>query len=262
MSKLQFFTLDTKADGVTVATFDRPPVNAYSKAVYEDYIALCDLIEADDTHRCVVLTSPDGARAFGGGADLNDFLKLDYDSRLERYAIINDCFNRLHKLDRPIIAAMNNHAVGVGFVIGTICDFRIASSEAFFSMPEIDRGVLANGGGAFNRLNVPQGWLREMIYTGKRYMAEELRYSGIFNHIVPKAEVLPKALEIAGIIAKKSLPGLKANKAAINEGELELDFLKTYKKTQQASARLTAGPDSKEGVRAFLEKRQPNYTDR
>jgi enoyl-CoA hydratase len=210
----------------------------------------------------VVLTSPDGARAFGGGADLNDFLKLDYDSRLERYAIINDCFNRLHKLDRPIIAAMNNHAVGVGFVIGTICDFRIASSEAFFSMPEIDRGVLANGGGAFNRLNVPQGWLREMIYTGKRYMAEELRYSGIFNHIVPKAEVLPKALELAGIIAKKSLPGLKANKAAINEGELELDFLTTYRKTQQASARLTAGPDSKEGVRAFLEKRQPNYTDR
>ncbi|ODT81237.1 MAG: hypothetical protein ABS76_12370 [Pelagibacterium sp. SCN 64-44] len=260
-AQLQFLSVETDEDGVSVITFDRPPVNAYSKAVYEDYIALCDLIEADETTRCAVLTSPDNARAFGGGADLNDFLTLDYDSRLQRYSIINECFDRLHRLNRPIIAAMNNHSVGVGFVIGTICDFRIASADAFFSMPEIDRGVLANGGGAFNRLNVPQGWIREMIYTGKRYMAEELRHSGIFNHILPKAEVLPKALELARIIAKKSLPGLKANKAAINEGELELNFLTTYKKTQQASATLTAGSDSKEGVRAFLEKREPSYRD-
>jgi enoyl-CoA hydratase/carnithine racemase len=260
-TELEFLSLETNADGVTIVTFNRPPVNAFSKAVYEDFIRLCDVIEADETTRCAIITSPRDARAFGGGADLNDFLKLDYDSRLERYAIINECFDRLHKLNRPTIAAMNNHAVGVGFVIGTMCDIRLASEVAFFSMPEIDRGVLANGGGAFKRLHVPQGWIREMIYTGKRYMAEELRYAGIFNHILPKEEVLPKAIEIATMIAKKSLPALSANKAAINEGELEADFLKTYKKTQTASATLTAGHDSKEGIRAFLEKRDPNYTD-
>lgn len=259
--KLEFLSVETNADGVAVVTFDRPPVNAFSKAVYEDFIGLCDLVEADSGIRCVVLTSPRDARAFGGGADLNEFLDLDYDSRLERYTIVNACFDRMHKLSRPTIAAMNNHAVGVGFVIGTLCDIRLASETAFFSMPEIDRGVLANGGGAFKRLHVPQGWIREMIYTGKRYMAGELRHAGIFNHILPREEVLPKAMEIATMIARKSLPALIANKAAINEGELEADFLKTYKKTQTASATLTAGNDSKEGIRAFLEKRNARYTD-
>jgi len=264
MSKetLEFITLETAPDGVGIATLNRPPVNAFSKAVYHDFVRLCDRVESSHEVRCLILTSPDDARAFGGGADLNEFMELDFDSRLERYAIINECFDRLHKLERPTIAAMNNHAVGVGFVIGTLCDIRIASSEAFFSMPEVDRGVLANGGGAFKRLHVPQGWIRELTLTGQRYWAEELRHAGIFNHILPKAEVVPKAMALARVIAGKSLPGLIANKAAINEGELEANYLETYKRTQKASAKLTAGTDSKEGIRAFLEKREPDYSDR
>src|SRR4029077_8261817 len=114
------------------------------------------------------------------------FLGLDYDSRLQRYALVNQSFERFFNLTRPIIAAVNNHAVGAGFVLSTLCDFRIASKDAFFSLPEIDRGVLANGGGFFFRLRMPQGMMREMIYTGRRYTAEELGPTGIFNHIVPK----------------------------------------------------------------------------
>ena len=101
-----------------------------------------------------------------------------------------------------------------------------------------------------------------MIYTGRRFMAEELRDASVFNYILPKEEVLPKAIEIARLMAKKSLPALKANKAAINQGELRTSWIETYKMGQEISAGLTAGTDAKEGVRAFLEKRDPSYVDR
>jgi len=260
--KLRFFTLETDQEGVTVITFDRPPVNAFSKEAYEDICDLVDVIEADDTTRVAVLTSPPNARAWGGGADLNDFVNLNYETRLERYALVNRCFERFFRLDRPIIAAINNHAIGAGFVWSTLCDLRIASQEAFFALPEIDRGVLANGGGFFFRLRMPQGIIREMVYTGRRFMAEELRDACLFNQIVPKQEVIPQALKIARLMAKKSLPALKANKAAINIGETQTYWLDTYKMTQQTSASLTTGADAKEGVKAFLEKRDPLYVDR
>jgi len=260
--QLRFFKLETDQEGVTVITFDRPPVNAFSKEAYEDICDLVDVIEADDTTRVAVLTSPHGARAWGGGADLNDFVDLNYESRLQRYELVNKTFERFFRLDRPIIAAVNNHAIGAGFVLSTLCDVRVASSEAFFSLPEIDRGVLANGGGFFFRLRMPQGFIREMIYTGRRFMAEELRHACVFNYIVPKVEVLPKALEIARLMAKKSLPALKANKAAVNVGETQTYWLDTYTMTQKTSATLTAGADAKEGVKAFLEKRDPVYVDR
>ena len=260
--KLRFFSLETDAEGVTVITFNRPPVNAFSRETYEDICDLADIIEADDTTRVAVLTSPHDARAWGGGADLNDFVELNYETRLERYALVNKTFQRVFNLDRPIIAAVNNHAIGAGFVLSTLCDVRIASKDAFFALPEIDRGVLANGGGMFFRLRMPQGFIREMIFTGRRFMADELRDANVFNRIVPKEQVLPTAIEIARLMAKKSLPALKANKAAINVGETQTSWLETYKMGQQTSANLTTHADAKEGIKAFLEKRDPIYVDR
>jgi enoyl-CoA hydratase/carnithine racemase len=164
-------------------------------------------------------------------------------------------------LSRPVIAAMNMHAVGVGLVLATFCDIRIISEEAFVACPEIDRGVLAGGGGFFTRVGMPQGIVREMIYTGRRFMANELAHTGLFNYIVPKNQVMPKAMELAATIAAKSLPALKENKICTNNSE-SLTWVEAYKMTQEHSAKLTITGDAKEGIRAFLEKRQPNYQDR
>jgi enoyl-CoA hydratase/carnithine racemase len=164
-------------------------------------------------------------------------------------------------IDRPMIAAINKHVVGVGLVIASFCDIRVASEKALFAAPEIDRGVVAAGGGFFMRLNMPQGLIREMIYTGRRFTAEEMRPSGFLNYIVPEDQVMTKSMEIAQLIAQKSLPALKANKIAINEGE-NLSWEEAYHRTNKASAELTAGKDSKEGIRAFLEKRKPVYSDK
>lgn len=259
--KLKFFKLKTDSDGITVVTFDRPPVNAMSFEVYPELKVLADIIESTDETRVVILTSPPNARAWCGGADLNDFLPLGFDSRLERYRMVEDCLPRLYNMNRPVIAALNMHAVGVGFVMATFCDIRVASEEAFFAVPEIDRGVMAGGGGFFTRLNMPMGKVREIVLTGRRFTAEELRHSGIFDYIVPKKEVMAKSMEIARIIAKKSLPALKFNKTCMNLAET-MSWQSAYSMTVPISAHMTAGPDSKEGIKAFLQKRQPKYSDK
>ena len=259
--RLNFFTLETDHEGVTLITLDRPPVNALSKEAYAELYDLAEIIEANDNTRCAVLAAPNHARAWCGGGDLKDFVGINYEMRLERFALITKAFERLFNLNRPIIAAINNHAIGAGFYICTLCDFRIASTEALFALPEIDRGIIS-GCGFFFRLRVPQGMLREMIFTGRRYTAEELRSTGIFNQIVAKDQVLSKALEVAHVIARKSLPALKANKTALNAGEMRTNWMETYLMTQKISAELTVGLDAKEGVQAFLERRKPTYLDK
>ena len=90
-----------------------------------------------------------------GRAYVRDFLPLDHASRMARYAMINECLPRFYNLNRPVIGALNSHAVGVGLVLAAFCDMRVASRDAFFACPEIDRGVLAGGGSFFTRHNMP-----------------------------------------------------------------------------------------------------------
>jgi enoyl-CoA hydratase/carnithine racemase len=257
---LKYFTMATDSHGITVVTFDRPPVNAMSFDVYPELKVLADIVEASKETRVVIITAPPDARAWCGGADLNDFLPLGFESRLERYRLVEDCLPRLYNMNRPVIAALNMHAIGVGFVMATFCDIRVASEEAFFAVPEIDRGVMAAGGSFFTRINMPAGKVREMVLTGRRFTAEELRDTGVFNYIVPKAEVMPKAMEIARIIAKKSLPALKFNKTTMNLAET-MPWQSAYSMTVPISAHLTSMPDAKEGIKSFLEKRDPKYAD-
>jgi enoyl-CoA hydratase len=257
----KYFRMQTDERGITIVTFDRPPVNAISFDVYPEIRRVAETIEATDQTRVVVLTSPPGSRAWCGGADVRDFLPLDAKSRMDRYAMINECLPHFYNLNRPVIGAINSHAVGVGLVMAAFCDLRVASREAFFACPEIDRGVLAGGGSFFTRLNMPVAKIREMIYTGRRFMADELQEnSGFFNYVVPKDQVMPKAMELAAVMSKKSLAALKANKLCNNASE-SMAWVEAYKLSQSESAKLTITKDAKEGIRAFLEKRQPHYQD-
>lgn len=256
----EFFSLDVK-DRIATLTFARPPVNAFSYAVYRELIEIVDEIEASDDIAVVVLTGGALSRAWVGGADLKDLVELDPETRRERYKLVNASLPRLYNLDRPVIAAINGPAVGVGVSVAAMCDIRVASKTAFFAKPEIDRGLVASGGIQITRLNMPAGVVREMIYTGRRFSAEELAWTGFLNYVLEPDEVLPKAMEIAAQIAGKSLPALKANKVCNNAVE-GLPWQEGYKLCQEYSAMLTGTSDAKEGIRAFLEKRRTQYQDR
>jgi enoyl-CoA hydratase/carnithine racemase len=257
---VKFFNLETDEVGITTVTFDRPPVNAVSYDVYREVRELSErLVESDDTRVAIITADPAG-RAWCGGADLNEFLPLDHDTRLQRYGLVNDCLPRLLQVDRPIIAAMERPAIGVGMVLASFCDIRIASESAFFAAPEVDRGVLPGGGGFFTRLNMPLGIVREMIFTGRRFTAQEMLMAGYLNYVVPDGQVMGKARELAGILAKKSLPAQKENKRSAVAAE-DMNWKDAYKATNAASARLTATADAKENIHAVLEKRAPKLID-
>ncbi|MDB5510908.1 MAG: enoyl-CoA hydratase/isomerase family protein [Enterovirga sp.] len=253
------FRLEKREDGIGLVTFDRPPVNAVSRLVYEQLGRLADRISASDI-RCVVLTAPPGARAWCGGADLKDFVGMDPEGRKERYALINDQVQRFYQLDRPVIAAINAHAIGIGMILAGLCDMRIAAEDAGFSCPEIDYGLVGGGAGLFAQLGMPEAKIREMLFTGRRLSATELLPTGFFNAVVPRERVLDTALDLAAAIARKSLPAIKARKLC-STAIGGLDWFSAYLIAQEHSAALAAGRDGQEGVRAFLDGREALYGD-
>jgi len=254
------FTLRTDSDGVCVATFDRRPVNAVSLSVYQDIGAIVDHVEGDPTIRAIVLTAPDDARAWCGGADLNDFVGIDVAGRKARYDFINAQLPRFYRMDRPVIAAINGHAIGIGMILAALCDMRIAAENACFACPEIDYGLVAGGAGLFAHVNMPEAKVREMLFSGVRFTSRELEPTGFFNYVLPREEVLPRALKLARNIAAKSLPSIRARKIA-SSGIEGRGWEQAYLDAQALSARLTAGDDGAEGVRAFLDHRAPSYRD-
>ena len=247
--------------GVATVVFSRPPVNAVSLSVYEDLGRLVTAIEQSRDIRVVVLTAPPAAKAWCGGADLKDFVGMDTAARKERYAFINERVPGFYRLDRPVIAAINGHAIGIGWILAGLCDLRIASSKALFACPEIDYGLVAGGAGLMAMLKIPEAKAREMLYTGRKFSAQELQPTGFFNDVVEPDQVLPRAMALAHQIAAKSLPALRARKAACVALEGR-SWMEAYLDAQALSATLVAGADSGEGVRAFLEHRAPRYADR
>lgn len=254
------FSLETERDGVCVVTFARPPVNAVSVSVYEDLGRLVDRVNRDTAIRVVVLTAPSDARAWCGGADLNDFVGIDVAARKRRYAFINAQLPRFYAMERPVIAAINGATIGIGMILAALCDMRIAAEDARFACPEIDYGLVAGGAALFARVNMPEGKIREMLFTGARYTARDLEPTGFFNHVVPGTEVLPRALALARQIAGKSLPSIRARKIASSRLEGQ-SWSEAYLDAQSLSAALTAGSDGGEGVQAFLDGRSPRYRD-
>ena len=260
--KLKFFRMETDSRGITVVTFDRPPVNAVSFDVYPDIRDLCEIIESTDDTRVVVLTAPPNARAWCGGADVRDFLPLDHASRMARYAMINECLPRFYNLDRPVIGALNSHAVGVGLVLAAFCDMRVASQGRVL---RVSRDRPGRAGGRRLLLHAAQHAVRphprDDLHGPAIHGGGAAGEHGLLQLHRPKDQVMPKAMELAAVIAGKSLAALKANKLCNNASET-MNWTEAYKLSQAKSADLTITKDAKEGIRAFLEKRQPKYTDR
>jgi enoyl-CoA hydratase/carnithine racemase len=254
----EFFTIKIDA-GVALVTFERPPVNALSEAAYREIIKLSAFLDSNDDVRCVVFAGSDKCKAWIGGADLNDFVKLDYQSRIDRYDLVNEANDAFYRMSKPVVAAIGSHAIGAGMTFAAICDIRVAARDMIFCMPEIERGTTSGGGIPFNRLFMPVGRMREMLFTGRRFRTEELESTGFFNYIVSRGEVLDKSMELAQNIAGKSLFALQATKISCNESEV-LPREEGRRLSQEYTARITASKDGQEGIRSFLEKRRAVYT--
>ncbi|MGD9470752.1 MAG: enoyl-CoA hydratase/isomerase family protein [Novosphingobium sp.] len=247
------FTLEVRDDGVAVALLDRPPVNAVSLSVYEDIGHFADHVDQDDRIRAIVITAPDGARAWCGGADLNEFKGMTAEKRKERYEFINQQLPRFHRIDRPMIAAIRSAAVGVGVMLAGMCDLRVAAETARFACPEVDYGLIGGSAGLFATLRMPEAKVREMVYTGRTFTARELESTGFFNYVLPAAAVLPVAMDLACQIAAKNMPTLRARKLAslMWEGS---EWMNAYLEAQEASSLLVEDEESHAAVLAALSR--------
>lgn len=249
------FELEVLPNGVGVATFSRPPVNAFSLEVYEAFGDLTDRVAADAAIKALVMRAPDDARAWCGGADLKDFDGITKAQREERYNFINRQLPKFHALYRPTIAAIVRPAVGIGMVLSSLFDFRVAARDARFALPEVDFGLLSGCAGRFVALRLPEPKLREMLYTGRKYTADELEPTGFFNYVVDAEEVLPRAMALAEEVAGKDSAIMRARK----RDSLGLEgnaWFEAYLAAQNGSASLVENDASRAGVSAALKRKR------
>ena len=224
-------------------------------AEYDALGRLVDHIDKSPEVRVLVVSAPPEGRAWCGGADLRDFKGITKEARRERYAFINQVLPRFHAIDRPTIAAIHNAAIGVGMVLSSLFDFRIAARTAKFALPEIDFGLMSGCAGRFVALRLPEPKLREMLYTGRKFDAQELEPTGYFNYVADHDDVLPQALELADALATKDSAAMRARKrdSLVLEGS---QWVEAYLDAQQGSATLVESDASRRGVDAALSRRQ------
>lgn len=243
---------------VIIVTIDRPPVNAMTLSLYAEMAKTFEAISQRMDVNCVVLTSA-GSKAFCAGKDLQEFLATTVEDDPKQAPIVRGAFRAVQQCSIPVIAAVNGAATGAGCVFASLADIRLASSNAFFSLPEINIGRC--GGAAHMGRHLPQGVLRRIFFTGDKLSAEDAYRLGFVDQVLPPEELLPAAMALATRIAAKSPLGLRLAKKTVNEGE-RLALETALDIEQRYSTELLHTEDAREAARAVFEKRAPTFVGR
>ena len=244
---------------VATVTIDRPDVlNALNTALLEELLAtLSDL--GRDTGVGVVVLTGEGDRSFIAGADIKEMAgKTPLEARA--YSELGqEIAHSLETMRKPTIAAVNGYALGGGCEMALACDVRLASENAKFGQPEINLGIMP-GWGASQRLaratNI--GYAKELILTGRMVDAAEALDRGLVQHVYPAAELMPAALEMAGAMASKSPVALYYAKEATNRA-LHGDIGGNLVHEADLYSLMFSTDDAREGLNAFVEKRQASF---
>lgn len=245
-------------NGITTITLDRPKaLNALNLQVLTEVTDAATKADADDEVRVIVITGE--GRAFAAGADIKEMSELSFAKAFR--ADWFEGWNRLTAVRKPIIAAVNGFALGGGCELAMMCDILIASEKAKFGQPEINLGVLPGMGGS-QRLTRAVGKAKAMdlCLTGRMMDAEEAERAGLAARVVPHDELMDTVYEVAKTIASKSFIASAMVKEAVNAA-----FETTLQQGLLFERRLfhstLATEDQKEGMKAFIEKREANFTD-
>lgn len=241
---------------VALIRLNRPQVlNALNTDLMCELAHLLESIDINSNVGCSIITGNE--KAFAAGADIKEMAELTY---VEMY--LKDqfaCWDRIRKVKKPIIAAVNGYALGGGCELAMLCDMIIASDDAKFGQPEINLGIIPGAGGT-QRLTKAIGKAKamEMILTGKIYTAQEMFNAGLITRVVPATQCLNEAISLAKEISQKPSIAIRLAKECILksfdttvEGGIEFERKCFYS--------LFATEDKSEGMKAFIEKRKPNW---
>lgn len=252
-------TVGDRVAGVATVTLSRPDarnaLNAQLRAELKDVL---DAIEASDV-RVVVLTGSEESGAFVAGADVTElrergpFEQREASERPRVYEYVDD-------LRQPVVGAINGHALGGGCELAQACDTRIAREDAKLGQPEINLGIMPGGGGTqrLPRL-VGEGQAMRLILSGEIIDAEEAHDIGLVDEVHPESEFEERVYDLAGSMADKSPLALEfAKKSVKASSRMDLDDGIEYE--AELFAQLFASEDKNEGIDAFFEDREPEWS--
>jgi 2-(1,2-epoxy-1,2-dihydrophenyl)acetyl-CoA isomerase len=243
--------------GVAWIRLNRPDrMNAVSGDLRRQLLAALKQCERDESVRCLVVTG--SGRAFCAGADVREFGSREgsLDAIRDEY---HGILTRLRGMPKPVIAAMNGVAAGIGASIAMACDIRYAAPEASFVEAFVKIGLTVDGGATWllPRL-IGTGKAFEMFYTGDALGAEEAERRGLVNRVVPAGELEAAAGELAERLARGPAAALAAIKRSVNRAQ-DVSFEQALDFEFQLQGAQMMNPDFQEGVTAFLEKRPPRF---
>jgi len=211
--------------------------------------------------RVLIITGA-GEKAFVAGADIQEMSEMNSIEALGFSKLGHFTLKMIQDLDRPVVAAVNGFALGGGTEIALACDFIYASENARFGLPETTLGVFPGFGGTqrLPRL-IGKGKSKELIYTGKMITAQEAFQMGIVNRVIAPASLMEETKKVAAQIAGNGPVGVKLAKMVV-DGGFNMDLVEACSLESYAFGLSFSTHDQKEGMKAFLEKRKPNYQGR
>ncbi len=248
-----------KEDSIGILYINRPKaMNALNIATIQEIGQAIDEVKMDEEIKVLIVTGA-GDKAFVAGADITGFMGLS--PAQARYCSDEgeQVFRKLDVLEKPVIAAVNGFALGGGCELAMACDIRLASDKAVFGLPEVSLGVIPGYGGTqrLPRL-IGEGRAKELTFTAGTINAAEAYRVGLVNHVYPAGELMDQARKLARQIMKNAPLSVGYSKLAIGQG-LQGDLDSGLRIESDFFGRCAASEDMKEGTKAFVEKRKPQF---
>ncbi|MEY4697593.1 MAG: hypothetical protein RIT14_2021 [Pseudomonadota bacterium] len=247
-------------DYVALIRLNRPDaLNALNTRLMRELAAAVTAAEANDKVRCIVITGSE--KAFAAGADVREMAEKTFTD-----VFFDDLFGpeaeALSRVRKPIIAAVSGYCLGGGCELAMMCDFIIASDTAKFGQPEINLGIVAGMGGT-QRLTrfVGKSKSMDMHLTGRFMDAAEAERCGLVSRVVPAKDLIAETLKAAGKIAQKSALTAMVVKECVNRAQ-EVSLREGLLFERRMFHAVFATEDQKEGMNAFVEKREPQFRDK
>lgn len=246
-------------DGVLVATLHRPDTrNAFSGPMGRALGELYARADVDDAVRVVVLTGT--PPAFCAGADFSGGSEVFERSESTTFSA-NPVWPPAWRIRKPVIAAVNGHAIGIGFTLTLHCDIRFMALDAKYGIVQVRRGVMPD---AFSHWTLPRiagmATAADLLLTGRTFTGAEAQQLGVASRVLPSAEVLPAALEVAHDMAVNTAPVSVAVTKRLLWGSFALDPAQIERLETELHHHVMGEPDAREGVMAFLERREPQWS--
>ena len=250
---MEYLKVEREEEIVQITINRQDKLNAMNLDVMNEFIALLDILEKDSSK--VIIITGDGPKAFSAGADI-EYMSNIGPTEAEKYALRgHEVLNRIEKLEKPVIAAVNGYALGGGCELALACDIRFASPNAQLGQPEVTLGICPGWGGTQRLLRIiGPSRAKDLIFSGRKITAEEAFSMGLINKIIPSEDLLSETRAYAKTISKNSNFAIGISKMLVNRGtDTSLDTglkLEIYSWAVCFSTK-----DREERMRKFVEKK-------